>query len=169
MVGVTSNQGSKLGAMCDLHIYLPLERELCPFDLAPVTSTAIQMIFGDTCAAAIMHAKTVTTTHHFHASHLTARLDRDSLTVKDLMMPVADLPVCDPDTKLIDFLPNMSSMGYGCVLVCRNDGLRLVGVFTDGDLRRKLASDGFPVLYQKLSSIAGRNYVVLSHHFTSQK
>ena len=43
-----------------MHIMLPLERELCPFDLAPVTSTAIQMLFGDTCAVAIMQAKSLT-------------------------------------------------------------------------------------------------------------
>ena len=56
MVSVTSVQGCKLEQLCDLQVYLPLERELCPFDLAPVTSTAIQMLFGDTVAIALMQA-----------------------------------------------------------------------------------------------------------------
>jgi hypothetical protein len=53
-VSITSVRGSELEAVCDLAVHLPLERELCPFDLAPVTSTAIQMVFGDTVAIALM-------------------------------------------------------------------------------------------------------------------
>ena len=54
LVSITSVRGSSLEAACDLAVHLPLERELCPFDLAPVTSTAIQMVFGDTVAIALM-------------------------------------------------------------------------------------------------------------------
>ena len=57
MVSVASMQGCRLEQLCDLHVHLPLERELCPFDLAPVTSTAIQMLFGDTVAIALMQAR----------------------------------------------------------------------------------------------------------------
>lgn len=57
LVSITSQRGSALEAACDLAVHLPLERELCPFDLAPVTSTAIQMIFGDTVAIALMQAR----------------------------------------------------------------------------------------------------------------
>mmetsp|Transcript_27445 Transcript_27445/g.64996 ORF Transcript_27445/g.64996 Transcript_27445/m.64996 type:complete len:238 (+) Transcript_27445:178-891(+) len=54
LVSVASVRGSKMEEMCDMSVILPLERELCPFDLAPVTSTAIQMLFGDTVAIALM-------------------------------------------------------------------------------------------------------------------
>ena len=54
LVSVASMRGCKLDQLCDLCVHLPLERELCPFDLAPVTSTAIQMLFGDTVAIALM-------------------------------------------------------------------------------------------------------------------
>jgi arabinose-5-phosphate isomerase len=60
LVGISSLQTSRLREMCDMHVCLPLERELCPFDLAPVTSTAIQMLFGDTVAIALMQAKNLT-------------------------------------------------------------------------------------------------------------
>ena len=53
---MTSAKGCRLDQLCDLAVHLPLERELCPFDLAPVTSTAIQMLFGDTAAIALMQA-----------------------------------------------------------------------------------------------------------------
>ena len=54
LVAVTSVRGCRLASMCDMAVHLPLERELCPFDLAPVTSTAAQMLFGDTVAIALM-------------------------------------------------------------------------------------------------------------------
>ena len=57
LVAVTSVRGCRLAAMCDMAVHLPLERELCPFDLAPVTSTAAQMLFGDTVAIALMQAR----------------------------------------------------------------------------------------------------------------
>ena len=60
LVGVSSFQDSTLAKLCDMHVHLPLERELCPFDLAAVTSTAIQMLFGDTVAIALMKAKNLT-------------------------------------------------------------------------------------------------------------
>lgn len=60
LISVTSVQGNALAAACDMNVHLPLQRELCPFDLAPVTSTAIQMVFGDTVAIALMEARNLT-------------------------------------------------------------------------------------------------------------
>jgi len=60
LIAVTSVEGNALSAVCDITVHLPLERELCPFNLAPVTSTAIQMVFGDTVAIALMAARNLT-------------------------------------------------------------------------------------------------------------
>ena len=60
LVAVSSVKGCRLSAMCDMAVHLPLERELCPFDLAPVTSTAAQMLFGDTVAIALMQVSRCT-------------------------------------------------------------------------------------------------------------
>ena len=57
LLAVSSVKGCRLSAMCDMAVHLPLERELCPFDLAPVTSTAAQMLFGDTVAIALMQVR----------------------------------------------------------------------------------------------------------------
>lgn len=57
LVSVACQSECKLAKMCDMSVYLPLHRELCPFDLAPVTSTALQMIFGDTVAIALMQVE----------------------------------------------------------------------------------------------------------------
>lgn len=59
MLAVSSVKGCRLSAVCDMAVHLPLERELCPFDLAPVTSTAAQMLFGDTVAIALMQVRPV--------------------------------------------------------------------------------------------------------------
>ena len=58
LVSAASARGCRLDQLADLCVHLPLERELCPFDLAPVTSTAIQMLFGDTVAIALMQVLT---------------------------------------------------------------------------------------------------------------
>ena len=128
-------------AVCDLNILLPLERELCPFDLAPVTSTVIQMLFGDTVAIALMQAKHLTR-DEYAMNHPAGRIGRRlMLRVADVMLRGADIPSVAPDTRICDALGELSSKGCGCVLVV--DGARrLCGVFTDGDLRRALQSLG---------------------------
>merc|ERR1719265_1705115 len=109
LVGVSSNAKSKLATETDMHVMLPLERELCPFDLAPVTSTAIQMLFGDTCAVAIMQAKSLTM-DQYAMNHPAGRIGkRLILRVRDVMKPGKDLPVCAPSDLLMNTLVELSS------------------------------------------------------------
>jgi arabinose-5-phosphate isomerase len=75
LVSVTSVEGNALAAACDMNVHLPLERELCPFDLAPVTSTAIQMVFGDTVAIALMVARNLTR-DEYAANHPAGRIGK---------------------------------------------------------------------------------------------
>lgn len=75
LISLTSIQGNALAAVCDMNVHLPLERELCPFDLAPVTSTAIQMVFGDTVAIALMAARNLTK-EEYAANHPAGRIGK---------------------------------------------------------------------------------------------
>jgi arabinose-5-phosphate isomerase len=75
LVSVTSVEGNALTAVCDMNVHLPLERELCPFDLAPVTSTAIQMVFGDTVAIALMGARNLSK-EEYAANHPAGRIGK---------------------------------------------------------------------------------------------
>ncbi|RVX19467.1 putative arabinose 5-phosphate isomerase [Vitis vinifera] len=75
LISVTSTEDNLLRAVCDLNVHLPLERELCPFDLAPVTSTTIQMVFGDTVAVALMGARNLTR-DEYAANHRRAGSER---------------------------------------------------------------------------------------------
>lgn len=75
LISVTSSEANGLVGLCDLNVYLPLERELCPFDLAPVTSTAIQMVFGDTVAVAMMGARNLSK-EEYAANHPAGRIGK---------------------------------------------------------------------------------------------
>lgn len=141
LVSITSQPGSELEAVCDLAVHLPLERELCPFDLAPVTSTAIQMVFGDTAAIALMQANHLTR-DQYAMNHPAGRIGkRLILRVADVMISNGKVPVVPPSTLMPEVLVELTSKGCGCVLVA-DEELRLVGIFTDGDLRRTLQQCG---------------------------
>jgi len=152
LVGVASVPGNKLCAQSDMGIILPLERELCPFDLAPVTSTAIQMLFGDTVAIALMQAKQLTQ-EEYAMNHPAGRIGkRLILNVRDVMKLEAGLPMVAPDITIVNALVELSSKGCGCVLVV-DESKKLLGTFTDGDLRRNLQAKGAAVLESPISAL----------------
>ena len=152
LVSVTSVKGNKLEAACDMSIHLPLERELCPFDLAPVTSTAIQMLFGDTIAISLMMSRNLSK-DEYAMNHPAGRIGkRLMLGVSDVMISGNKLPIVKPDTKVVDTLVELSSKGCGCVLVA-DDSMKLLGTFTDGDLRRTLQTKSSAALQSFVSEV----------------
>ncbi|GAB4819506.1 hypothetical protein N2152v2_006552 [Parachlorella kessleri] len=142
VVSVTSIKGCQLDQAADMAIHLPLLRELCPFNLAPVTSTAIQMLFGDTVAIAVMQARHLSR-EEYAQNHPAGRIGkRLILRVTDVMLHGEELPLVMPDMLMADVLMELTSKGCGCVLVISTDQA-LLGIFTDGDLRRAIqARDG---------------------------
>ncbi|ESR57063.1 hypothetical protein CICLE_v10021043mg [Citrus x clementina] len=141
LVSVTSVEGNALAAVCDMNVHLPVERELCPFDLAPVTSTAIQMVFGDTVAIAMMGARNLTR-DEYAANHPAGRIGKSLIfKVQDVMKPQKELPVCKEGDLIMDQLVELTSKGCGCLLVI-DEEYHLIGTFTDGDLRRTLKASG---------------------------
>lgn len=151
LIGVSSVKGSKLDQACDMHVHLPLERELCPFDLAPVTSTAIQMLFGDTVAIALMKERNLTQ-EEYAKNHPAGRIGkRLLLKVSDVMNP-KNLPFVKKETKVVESLVELSSKGCGCLLIVDDDNV-LQGTFTDGDLRRSLQKQGNALLELPLEEV----------------
>ncbi|CAL5404071.1 unnamed protein product [Camellia sinensis] len=161
LISVTSSESNSLMGLCDLNVHLPLERELCPFDLAPVTSTAIQMVFGDTVAIGLMGARNLTK-DEYAANHPAGRIGKSLIfkdsapavkgkmerleilktsKVKDVMKKQEELPVCREGDMIMDQLVELTSKGCGCLLVI-DDQYHLIGTFTDGDLRRTLKASG---------------------------
>eukprot|EP00963_Diacronema_lutheri_P006816 scaffold605_cov346-Pavlova_lutheri.AAC.1 len=152
IVVVTSQKDCLLNFHSDEHIWLPLERELCPFDLAPVTSSTVQLLFGDTLVTALMKAKQLSR-EDYAMNHPAGRIGkRLTIDVSHVMVPLKDCPITNEDEKLLDVLLQISAAHCGCVLVCREDG-SLSGIYTDGDLRRALTAYGEEALSKSIAAL----------------
>ena len=139
IISVICSQQSILAVKSDVTIYLPLERELCAFNLAPVTSTAVQLIFGDTVTAAVMRRLNLTL-EAYALNHPAGSIGRKlMLSVRDVMRTGKELPRISSGCNVSDAVLEMTRTGFGCTLVTQGDFLQ--GVFTDGDLRRLIAND----------------------------
>ena len=145
LVGLVCNPTSKLAAACDSLIILPFLRELCPFDMAPTISTTAQSLFGDLLTIALMKHKNFTLSE-YALNHPSGRIGkRMILKVKDLMLKDDKTPLCHPDDVLKDVLVTLSNKRCGCILIVDNEK-KLLGIFTDGDLRRALQKIGRDLL-----------------------
>lgn len=151
-IAITSRADSRLSKLSDLTMLLPIDKELCPLDLAPTTSTTAQLIFGDCLAIALMEKKKFTI-DGFAANHPGGLLGRKiTLKVADLMLKGDAVPLCQKEDRLIDVLHVLSAKRCGCLLVV-DDARRLLGIFTDGDLRRAVQSKGNQALQMKIQEL----------------
>lgn len=140
-IAVVNNVNSRLAKACELTVVLPMQKELCPFDLVPTTSSVSQMIFGDVMAIALMQHKNFSLVE-YAMNHPAGKIGRQlTLKVSDLMLRGKDVPLAHADDKLVDTLVELSNKKCGCVLIVDHQQ-SLLGIFTDGDLRRSLQKHG---------------------------
>jgi arabinose-5-phosphate isomerase len=133
-ISLVCNKNSSLAKASDLGIELPLLRELCPYGMAPVTSSILQMIFGATISIACMN-KTGLSLDMYARNHPGGAIGRSlCLQAKDVML--TEFPKCGGKTLLKKAFVNMSVCG--AVVVLDEETNKLLGMFTDGDLRRCL-------------------------------
>ncbi|MFI5334592.1 MAG: SIS domain-containing protein [Chlamydiales bacterium] len=151
-LALVSHQTSRLAKAADFAVVLPVEKELCPFDLAPTTSTQVQLIFGDVLAVALMKAKEFSL-NEYALNHPAGSIGKKmQIGVSDLMLRGEKLPFCRPNDILRDLLAQLSNKQCGCLIVVDEEN-RLKGIFTDGDLRRALQSEGGGVLERQVESL----------------
>lgn len=156
LVAIVNRPDSRLSKACELTIMLPIEQELCPFNLCPTTSSTTQMIFGDVLTVALMTEKEFTLDEYM-LNHPSGRIGRRlTLRVRDLMLTGKNIPLTTPKAKLVDVLVELSSKRCGCVLVVNEENF-LVGIFTDGDLRRSLEKHRSATLEMKMEEIMIKN------------
>ena len=137
IIAMTNNQNSTLGRHADVVLDIHVEQEACSLGLAPTTSTTVTLVMGDALAVALLDAKGFTP-DDFALSHPGGSLGRKLLLcVDDLMLKGQQLPLVDGNSTVADALLEISKKGLGLTGVINNQG-RLVGIFTDGDLRRIL-------------------------------
>lgn len=137
MIGIASNAGSTLVRKADHAIVLPAAVEACPNGLAPTTSTTLTLALGDALAVAMMEQRSFTP-ENFREFHPGGKLGALVSSVADLMHPRSELPLVSPDSPMSDALLEISSRGFGVAGVVNETGA-LIGVITDGDLRRNMA------------------------------
>ena len=133
---ITGSRDSFIAKNSLINLDTGISEEACPLDLAPTTSTTASLALGDAIAVALLEAKNFKS-DDFAKSHPGGKLGKRLITtVEDLMAKNKDLPVVSRDMTLSDTLIEISSKGLGVALVVEEK--RLVGIFTDGDLRRTL-------------------------------
>jgi arabinose-5-phosphate isomerase len=139
LIAVTVNLDSTLGKAADIVLGLPAVREACPHNLAPTTSSLMQLALGDTLAIALLESRGFTAID-FGVFHPRGRLGAALKFVRDVMHPGAAVPLIGRGAPMSEAIVEMSAKGFGCVAVTEPSG-KLAGVITDGDLRRHMRGD----------------------------
>lgn len=138
LIGITSRAGSTLAQASDVALILPPIPEACPMGLAPTTSTTLMLALGDALAVALLERKGFTAAD-FKVFHPGGKLGQRLLKAADLMHGGDGVPLVAPATGMTEVLLVMTQKRLGCAGVVE-DG-RLIGIITDGDLRRHIQSD----------------------------
>lgn len=140
LIAMTGRPQSSLASAADIHLDVNVDHEACPLALAPTSSTTTSLAMGDALAVALLDARGFTA-DDFARSHPAGSLGRRLLLhITDVMHSGADLPSVREDASLSEALMEMSRKRLGMTAVVDAGG-RLVGLFTDGDLRRALDTD----------------------------
>jgi arabinose-5-phosphate isomerase len=148
LVAITARASSTLAAAADVALTLPIAAEACPMGLAPTTSTTMQMALGDAVAVALLTRRGFTAAD-FHQIHPGGRLGTRLRRVRDLMHPGDAMPLAPPELPMDRALLLITEKRFGCLGVVNASG-RLVGIVTDGDLRRAMGPD---LLSRKVASV----------------
>ena len=139
LIGMTANPESTLGKTADVVLTLPQAREACPHNMAPTTSSLMQLALGDALAIALLESHGFTALD-FGMLHPGGKLGALLKTVSDFMHTGEQVPLASLGTKMSDAILQMSAKGFGCVGITDAQGA-LVGIITDGDLRRHMRND----------------------------
>jgi arabinose-5-phosphate isomerase len=139
LIAITAAPDSTLGKEADIVLPLPRAREACPNGLAPTTSTLLQLALGDALAVALLEDKGFSA-HDFRKFHPGGKLGAQLKHVRDLMRRQDELPLGLAGMAMADVLIVMTERSYGCFGIIDDDG-RLIGIITDGDLRRNMSAD----------------------------
>lgn len=135
VIGMTGKPASRLAKLADVHLNIAVDKEACPLNLAPTTSTTVTLAMGDALAVALLDARGFGE-QDFALSHPGGALGRRLLThVRDVMRSGDAIPKVAPEVPLARALLEITQKGMGMTAIVDADG-RPVGVFTDGDLRR---------------------------------
>ena len=164
LIAITGTADSALGRAADAALVLPKVREACPHNLAPTTSTLLQLALGDALAIALLQMRGFSE-ESFHSFHPGGSLGAALKRVDEIMIEGDDLPIVDQSATVMSALNVLSAKGQGIVGVTKNGAL--AGVITDGDIRRYLESNAASTMQSALyetqaASVMTEGSVILS-------
>lgn len=139
LIALTGGRTSSLAEAADVLLILPGLPEACPLGLAPTTSTTMMLAYGDALAVAMLERRGFTA-QDYQVLHPGGSLGRKLIRVADLMHKGGDIPLATPDQPMSAVVLEMTSKKFGCVGLVDEAG-RLIGIITDGDLRRHMGDD----------------------------
>ncbi len=139
VIAITTGRKSTLARTANIVLLLPRADEACPIGLAPTTSTTLQLAIGDALAIALLEAKGFTAAD-FQRIHPGGRLGAGLTRVSDVMHAGDEVPLAHADVDMQTALITMTAKRFGCLGVVDKAG-KLIGVITDGDLRRHMGAD----------------------------
>lgn len=134
LISITGNEDSTLAQDSNVSLFVKVEKEACPLNLAPTASTTATLALGDAIAITLMQLKGFTEAD-FAKSHPGGSLGKKLIKVKDVMREENEIPMVKEEAKFIDFLKEINNKKLGFTTVVTSD-LRLIGTITDGDIRR---------------------------------
>ena len=154
LISITSNPSSTLAKNSDLHLNTGVKEEACVLRLAPTTSTTVQLALGDALAIALMEARQFTAMD-FARLHPGGSLGRRLLMTVGNVMRSNDLPVVGPDCGAVEMIHKVSRGGLGLIIIVDNG--QIIGIVTDGDIRRAMESREAEFFKIKALDIATRS------------
>lgn len=139
LIAMTRGEQSALGSAADITLLLPPEPETCPMGLAPTTSTTMMLALGDALAVAVLESKGFTAAD-FKNFHPGGKIGKILMRVSEIMHTGDELPIAQQTASMAEILVTMTRKSFGCAAIVDDGGI-LVGIITDGDLRRNMNDD----------------------------
>jgi len=157
---LTNNADSTIAKTGDINILIKANEEACPLDLAPTSSTTLALVFGDALAVSLLEHRGFTK-DDFAKSHPAGQLGKKLTTlVKDIAIMDNNTPVVSKDASLKDALIEITEKKLGITLVA--DGKKIIGIFTDGDLRRCLNQEK-DLIKTSIGTVMTNNFKSIAH------
>ena len=157
---LTNNADSTIAKTGDINILIKANEEACPLDLAPTSSTTLALVFGDALAVSLLEHRGFTK-DDFAKSHPAGQLGKKLTTlVKDIAIMDNSTPVVSKDASLKDALIEITEKKLGITLVA--DGKKIIGIFTDGDLRRCLNQEK-DLIKTSIGTVMTNNFKSIAH------
>ncbi len=163
IIGMTQKAGSTLAEMSEVSLVIPKIEEACPHGLAPTTSTTVMMALGDALAVCLLKRRGFSS-KDFGSLHPGGKLGQRLVRVNKLMHTGDAMPLMSASAIMSDVIVIMSQKGFGCVGLLDDQG-SLVGIITDGDLRRHMTPD---LMKEKAADVMTANPLTVSSNTLAQ-